>query len=144
MDAYQDIVKKSRAKAREGKVKLPPRVKASAKARQIIYTKLYVDTKGRERMRQIFNYAQDSARLFVELVCHYSSNGILAMKPAKLTESRLRGGDRLATIIEILDSMRPDLCSQKLKLCPEVIATTADGGCPDEETMTKLDDGIRG
>ncbi|CAD6569886.1 MAG: hypothetical protein ASARMPRED_003302 [Alectoria sarmentosa] len=71
---------------------------------------------------------------------HYGSNGIVAMLPAKLAESRLRGDDRIATVIGILDLIRPDLRSQKLELCSRVIDTIAGGKCPNEETLTELDD----
>ena len=144
MEAYQDIVKEIQEKARDRTVKLPPRVKAANKARQIIYNKLYVDTKDRERMRRIFNYAQNSAKLFIELIQHYGSNGILAMMPAKLAESKLRGEDRIAVIIEILELIRPDLRNQNLELCSRVINLIGDGGCPGEEIIGELDEWIGG
>ena len=91
-------------------------------------------------MRRIVNYAQKSAKLFMGLIQYYGSNGILAMLPAKLAESRLRGYDRIATVIGILDLIRPDLRSQKLELCSRVIDTIAHGKCPNEETLTELDE----
>ncbi len=142
MEAYDDIVKEIQKKIRGGAVRLGPRVKASAEARQIIYTKLYPDTKDRERMRRVFNYAQSSAKLFTELIHHYGNNGILAMIPAKLADSQLRGEDRIATIIEVLELVCPHLHLRQLELYSRVIDTIADSKQPDGETLTELDASI--
>ena len=48
IEAYENVIKEIQTKAREGKVKLPSRIKASAEAQQIIYNKLYLDIKDRE------------------------------------------------------------------------------------------------
>lgn len=66
------------------------------------------------------------------------------MIPPKLAESRLRGEDRIAVIIEIFGLIRPDLRNQNLELCSEVINAIADGGCPSEKTIADLDERIGG
>ncbi len=140
--AYQDIVSEVQKKIMEDKLTLEPKMKASTKARQIIYDKLYVNNNDRDNLLSVIDDAQRSAKLFMELVQHYGSIGILAMIPAKLAETKLRVGNRIAIIIEILDSIRPDLRNQKLELYSKVIDTIGDGNDPDGETLAELDSWI--
>lgn len=55
MEAYQDIVEEMQKEAKDRTIRLPPKFKATTKARQIIHHKFYVDTKDRECIRQMFN-----------------------------------------------------------------------------------------
>ncbi len=142
MKAYDEIVLEVRKKAKEGKLRLDQGENASTKARDIIYHTLHVNNSDRESLLSVIDSAQKSGKLFVELVRHYGSIGILAMIPATLAETKLRAGDRVAIAIELLDIIRPDLRNQKLELYSKVIDTIGDGNDPDKETLAELDSWI--
>ncbi len=74
----------------------------------------------------MFSYARYSAKLFKALIQHRKSNGILAIVPANLADSKPRGEDRTATMIEVLELLRPDLQMQNLDLCFLVVDAIAD------------------
>ena len=140
MEAYHDILLEVQKKIKEGKLSMAPQEPSSSKARQIIFETLYDNTSEREKKLRLFNYTRkESGKLFRELVQHYGSKGILAMIPATLAETRLRGGDRIAMIIDILDLMRPDLRNQRLELYSKVLDMISDGNDPDGETLAELD-----
>lgn len=139
MAAFSEVTKYVRQCSATGKLKLGNGVRASAKAREILYATLYPESDTRIRMRSCFNYDQQCASAYVKLVKHFGNLGILAMIPSKLNEGDFRSTDaRLAAFVELLDLVRPELNGPRVRFYGKIVETISGGGVPDAAALQEL------